>query len=101
MNRSSLERILLLTFWFSAGGLAIAKALQWPILELILTPILPLILIALYYLSNGKDQTIYFAFLFCLVGDIMILSSDINYFVSGLTAYWGLVYYLVFRCTEN
>lgn len=88
MNRSSIERILLSIFWFSASGLAIAKVLQWPI-SFVFTPILPLILIALYYFIKGKDQTIYFAFFFCAIGDMMILGSDINYFISGLIAYWG------------
>lgn len=89
MTKSILHKILLIIFWLSACGLGITKALQWPILELILTPILPLTLVALYHFLNGKDQTIYFAFSFCLLGDIMILSENTNYFVSGLTAYWG------------
>ncbi len=83
------EKIFLSVFWISFLIIGIAKIAQWPILEYAFTPLPPLILIALYYHLKGIDQTIYFAFFFCFVGDVMILGSDINYFISGLTAYWG------------
>jgi len=89
MIRSTAEKILLLAFWTCYLTIAIAKVAQWTMMEYILTPLPPLILMVLYAHLKRKDQTIYFAFAFCLVGDVMILGTDINYFISGLTAYWG------------
>jgi hypothetical protein len=48
MIRSTAEKILLLAFWTCYLTIAIAKVAQWTMMEYILTPLPPLILMVLY-----------------------------------------------------
>lgn len=81
--------ILRLLFWI-AGGLSLyAKIIHNVLLNNVAVPFFTLTLLGAYYLEKGKDNIFYFSFFFCLVGDVMEMSDDFSYFISGLMSYWG------------
>lgn len=86
-----------LLFWTAAIVSITAKILNLPLIDHIEIPILTLSLLIIYYLNNGQNNAFYFSFCFCLLGDLMVIIPDINYFFSGLMSYWGacLLFYLV------
>lgn len=88
---------LLSLFWIASGVALIVKVLGYSWMDHIAMPFLTLSLITTYYLDKGKNNAFYFSFAFCLLGDLMVLSPDMNYFFSGLMSYWGacLLFFLV------
>ena len=72
-----------------AGLLFYARVSDLASLNFILTPLLSIVLIFEYHRKVGEDQTLYFSFIFCMLGDLMTISSDFYNFTSGLIAYWG------------
>ena len=83
------ENILLYVFWGLTGLLFYARVTDLVSLNFILTPLLSIVLIFEYHRKVGEDQTLYFSFIFCMLGDLMTISSDFYNFTSGLIAYWG------------
>lgn len=90
MNNLTLKKNpLIYTFWGLAGLTFTWRVFEQDSLNLIFTPLLSLILIYDYHRKIADDQALYFSFFFCMLGDIMTISSDFYYFTSGLIAYWG------------
>ena len=90
MNNLTLKKkTLTYTFWGLAGLTFTWRVFEQDSLNLIFTPLLSLILIYDYHRKIADDQALYFSFFFCMLGDIMTISSDFYYFTSGLIAYWG------------
>ncbi|MGB1445795.1 MAG: hypothetical protein ACPG7X_08280 [Flavobacteriaceae bacterium] len=90
MNNLTLKKNpLIYTFWVLAGLTFTWRVFEQDSLNLIFTPLLSLILIYDYHRKIADDQALYFSFFFCMLGDIMTISSDFYYFTSGLIAYWG------------
>ena len=88
---------LIYTFWGLAGLTFTWRVFEQDSLNLIFTPLLSLILIYDYHRKIADDQALYFSFFFCMLGDIMTISSDFYYFTSGLIAYCGasILYFLI------
>lgn len=89
MKKYFFSNILIIMFWCLAVAIFLARFFWFPVFGLFLTPFLTLILIYDYHRKVGLNQAIYFIFFFCMLGDLMVFSSDIYYFTSGLIAYWG------------
>lgn len=74
------------------------------IIAYVFTPLLTLSLLYEYHMTDGKDQTPYFIFSFCLLGDLIVMSDDFYYFISALMAYWGasiLYYFTLHRALDK
>ena len=95
------KNVLLYVFWGLAGLLFYARVSDLASLNFILTPLLSIVLIFEYHRKVGEDQTLYFSFIFCMLGDLMTISSDFYNFTSGLIAYWGASILFNFPLGEN
>ena len=80
---------LRLLFWISGIVSIYAKFVHNIPLNNLTVPFFTLTLLLNFYLEKGKTNIFYFSFSFCLAGDLMVMSDDIYYFISGLMAYWG------------
>lgn len=89
MSNNRLSFYPRIVFLLSTIFIIISRVLEVELMALIFTPFLTLSLIYDYHITVGKDQTLYFVLTFCLLGDIIIMSDDFYYFISGLMAYWG------------
>lgn len=78
-----------LLFWIAFVVSIYAKITSNYPLDNIVVPFLTISLIACYALMGGKENILYFSFMFCLIGDLMVMSDNFFYFSSGLTSYWG------------
>ena len=83
------KNTLLFLFWILACLIFFSRVNGLETLNIILTPLLSIVLIFEYHRKVGQDQTLYFSFIFCMLGDLMTISSDFYNFTSGLIAYWG------------
>lgn len=83
------KSFLLVIFWLSGLVSIYAKLMHLEKLNNFVVPFFTLTLFTKYYLDKGKDSIFYLSFFFCLAGDLMVMSDDKYYFLSGLMAYWG------------
>lgn len=79
----------LILFWLVAIVLSLAHLIQNTVLIIVSAPLLNLFLLLHYKHIKGHSNAFSFALIFCLLGDCTLLIDHFNYFISGLTAYWG------------
>jgi len=96
MRKLLQKNIFIVTYWCIAIAIIIARIHKSSIINLALIPFLYLSIIYDYHRKIGKNQTIYFCFFFLMLGDLLVISSDYYYFISGLIAYWGAVLFMNF-----
>lgn len=101
MNFLRLKSIPLTLFWLAWLTSIFAKLTENQLLNDTVIPFLTLLLIVEYYKNKGSEEILYYAFLLCLIGDLMIMFEPIYYFVSGLTAYWGASILFLFRILKE
>lgn len=92
---------LRLLFWTSGIVSVYAKSMHNIPLNNLAVPFFTITLLMDFYLEKRKSNIFYFAFCFCLVGDLMVMSDDIYYFISGLMAYWGATILFSFALTRE
>lgn len=89
MKKQLSQNLPLVFFWSFALAIFFARFFGQQTLGLFLTPFLTLSLIYDYHKKIGANQALYFIFLFCMLGDMMVFSNDFFSYTSGLIAYWG------------
>jgi len=89
MSVQKISTYLRFLFLFSTIIVIATRILGMELFALFFTPFLTLSLIYDYHISVGKDQTLYFIFIFCLIGDLTVIIDDFYFFISALMAYWG------------
>ena len=79
----------LILFWGNAFLLFLAQLLQNNLFVTLTAPLLNLFLLLHFFYAKGQNNALSFALIFCWIGDCTLLIDHFNYFISGLTAYWG------------
>ena len=91
-------------FWLVAGFKILGHLLENNVMLYITTPLLALSLLLHYRTEKVQNTAFSFALILCFMGDTTLLVDHFNYFIAGLTAYWGasILFYISFlKCLDG
>lgn len=88
-------------FWIAVSVSVYAKWTENLFLDHLSVPFLTFLLIIDYSYKRKQRTNFIYAFICCLLGDVLIMTTHINYFVTGLTAYWGACLFFLFSILDE